>query len=577
MSQGTRRPRSDMGPQDGDGQLESTSTPELEGGRIHPEVISAMMALIEKLRGDGGRMGTSSGWFDELWGSKSKSGSQEGSQLEEGAEMTKIARSRRREGVRESLKRARDTANAFLEIGNHAISQIKRLEGQLEVEEIADRTCLLSLPDEILAIILEGTAWRAWADEEEDLPRTNSYIQTSIRLSHICQRLRRIAVSTQSLWDRTINFMPAEVVESCFNRLSAPIAEVAVSGWSGSDKVGRRTLPPPSFLKESYESYLTTICPFSQHWRRYIHEDLCVTVEVLKEVASLTRGLYAPHLSEMAIHYNPAAMRIPSEELPQEYRDALYYFSTWSIPSLSSLAISNLIPLPHSFSNSHFLTKLCMGLTFVAKFNPGELASFLGSLSQLDELLIRFELLDSNIEIAGHPNTTEVVLSGVRKMELEFYRCTGEHVDAAFIPLRFPSVAFLKLCAWGLEEWQEGENIDDVVRAVLCPDAQSFPKLSKFELGIGVTVHGLPDMIVEHLDRPLCTFRIPFASLRHIRHLALVGMVCVFVDNPDMSSLPSLRSLTLKNCGMLKREWALQLLPNLFERGLQPSLVRSAT
>ncbi|KLO14078.1 hypothetical protein SCHPADRAFT_928119 [Schizopora paradoxa] len=570
MPQGTRKSRSAMGPQDGngDGALEPSSTSELEGGQIRPEALSKMMEIIEKLIGDGGRIGTSSGWFDELWGSKSNLGSQEGSLLVEGAE-TKIARRRQRERVWESLKGARDTANTFLEmgpiIGDHILSQIKRLEERLEAEEIADRLSLLSLPDEILVIILENTAWRAWADEEKDFPRTIDYIQTSTRLSHVCQRLRHIAISTQSLWDRTNNFIPAEMVETCFNRLTSPIAEVAMRG-SNRDQ---RTLPPSSFVKKSYESYLTTTCPFSQHWRRYVHEDPNVYVDILKEVASLTRGLVAPHLSEMVICYDSLAMVIPIEERSREGRDALYYFSTWTIPSLSSLRISNVIPSPNSFSNSHFLTKLDASFTFNPDFNPRDFAFFLGSLSRLEELLICFECIYGTV---GPTVTTETVLSSVRTLGLDFSRSAGEFVGAAFAPLRFPNVAVLKLCAWEFEEWLEEEVIDEVIRAVIT-DSLSFPKLAQFELGLGLTVKGQHDTNANsmYLVRPLCTVCIPFGSLVQIQHLVLVGMVCVFVDIPDMSSLPALRSLTLKDCKMLDREWVLQLLPKLFERGLEPS------
>ncbi|KLO14077.1 hypothetical protein SCHPADRAFT_996875 [Schizopora paradoxa] len=554
---------------DGDGGLETSHISGFQKERLHPEVISVMMGIVERLRDGDGCIDALSDWFDidELWSSKSDYRPRNGSQVEETAETTKVARRRRREDARKKMKRARDAANMFLDIGNHIFSQIQNLEECLEEEENADRISLLSLPDEILSIILQSAAASASVNEH-GLFVPIKYTRTSFRLSHICQRLRTISISTQSLWSYTNSLIPTEMVETCFRRLSAPIGEVQMtySYWNG----GHFGRPLQAALIKTCKSYLSAAIPFSQYWRRFNHRNDIFTIDGLRELAVLTRGLNAPHLSDLSVSYSSKTLRIPNKQRSQEDYDALHYFSTWSTPSLSTLRIENFIPKASMVSNLQFVKKLHMSLCFGTTFFTRDLVSLLETLSHLEELSIHLEFLNSKIPVEEYPAGTKVVLSSIQTLKLDFFRCSGDSVSTALAPLSFPNVTFLKLCAWGLEEWQEDEVIDEVIRAVIT-DAPSFPKLERFELGIGLTVDGQHDMIVQHLDGPICVVRIPFTSLRHICHLILVGVVCVFADIPDPSSLPALHSLTLKDCTMLDREWVLQLLPKLFERGLQPS------
>lgn len=578
MTQGDRRPLSAMIPEDGNRDLVPSSSSKIVEGIIQPEVISMMIDIIQVLKTDGGhdRIDTLSGRFsiDELLSSKLcvvlpltqqslltsiilhrfgdtllRSVSQE----EKGTGMTRVARRRRREDAWGWMKHARDAASAFLEIGDRIFSHVQKLEERLEDEAKADRVSLLSLPDEILSIILQNVADSTCVDSGDDVLFPAKYTESSFRLSHICRRLRFISISTQCLWNRTSDLMPTEMVKLCFSRLSSAIAEVATSTASRS------------------ESYLSTAIPFSQYWRRYEHKNATFTTDELRKLASLTSGLNIPHLSYLSISNDLAATMRGCWARSQRYLDALHYFSTWSVPSLNTLRTTNFIPKPHTIPNSHSLKKLYMDLAFVprSRFNPMDLISFLVSLSLLEELSLRFKSLNTVGGGAYRRISSPVGLSSVRKLELEFNRCSANEIRHTFASIHFPSVASLKLCAVGLEEWQDEDEIRDVnnvIHAVNLDD-QTFPKLTHFELGIGVTIEGLPD-IDDGGDGPLHPIDVPFTSLRHVQHLTLVGMDCDFNDPPDMRSLPALRSLTLRDCPTLR---VLRLVPMLFKGGLELS------
>ncbi|KLO14063.1 hypothetical protein SCHPADRAFT_996871 [Schizopora paradoxa] len=555
---------------DGDGGRETSPAPGLERQRIHPEVISAMLGVVERLGDNGGRIGTLSDLFDvnELWGSEAESRLRNSSQSGKDADSMKVERSRRREDTRDSLKIARNAASAFVEIGNHVFSQARILEERLEAEEFADRVALLSLPDEILAIIFKIVVDRTVL-REDDTFQPLAHVHASVILSHVCQRFRHIATSTPYFWNRTLNVMPTDMVEMCFDRLLAPTAEVAMTGPN------RGYFSVHSTSIDSYKSYLSTVIPFSRHWRRYTHEDMYNFIDGLTEVASLTRDLNAPHLSSLSIAYSPSTPRLTNGERSQEHQDAFHYFSSWSCPSLVSLVIANFVPVPYMIPNSSSLKKLDMKLCFgslTSIFSWKCLASFLSSLSQLEELSFTIEILNLDTEKDDFPIPTEVELSRVRELEIVFYRCNAERVDIMFTNIRLPNLASLKICAWGLAEWEEQENIDAVIRSVI-PDERSFPKLAHFELGLGTDNESILD--VESRRRPICTVCIPFASLTLVNHFTIVGTYYDFAPLPGGSFLPSLRSLTLKDCKKLNREWIIQLLSALFkQKSLHPSQLK---
>ncbi|KLO14076.1 hypothetical protein SCHPADRAFT_332503 [Schizopora paradoxa] len=436
-----------MEPQEEDGDVGRETSPAfgLERERIRPEVIAMMMDIVERLKENGGCVGALSDLFDvnELWSSNSDFLTQKVIQPGKGAEQAKVAHRRQRQAVRDLLKLPRDAASAFVEIGNHIFSQVRKLEERLGVEENADRLTLLSLPDEILAIIFRNAVDGTRLDEEDSIYLPLAHVQASASLSHVCQRFRHVAISIPYLWNCTFNRMSTDLVEMCFSRLSIPIAEVSVTTTSNLASI------------ESSKSYLSTVVPFSQRWRRYEHEQLRFAIDRLKEVASFSRNLNAPHLLELSIVYSTAPLKLTNGERSQADREAIHYYSTWSCPMLTSVSTRNLIPVPYMIPNSPSLKELDMSMNFernTPKFSLGDLVSFLSSLVQLEDLTLQFFSLNSNIEEMDSPISTKVALSSLRKLCINLYRCDAEYVDAIFTSIRFPNIVSLKLCVWRLED-----------------------------------------------------------------------------------------------------------------------------
>ncbi len=174
--------------------------------------------------------------------------------------------------------------------------------------------------------------------------------------------------------------MPEEMVATCCSRFAIADAEVALE-----DPMRDLRHSPRLTASELINSFIPMVTSFSGYWHRYVH-GYCYnhvnsdfTVDELKELAALTRGLDAPFLHELVLNYSQDALK-HSEKRPQQYQDAVHYFTTWAMPRLASLVTVNLIPRPFQLQNSPSLKKLNMSLDYSrqgAIFSLRELSSFL--------------------------------------------------------------------------------------------------------------------------------------------------------------------------------------------------------
>ncbi len=208
----------------------------------------------------------------------------------------------------------------------------------------------MSLPDEILSVVLEFAADQQHEDDEHKaITRT---VGAATRLSHVCSRFRQLVVSSPCLWDRVCPKMHFGAISSCFARCGRN-AEVYFS--------------TPSYTTGDLRQFMTTIIRSSKLWRRLVvdcdkHGGLCLFTEEIKRVGELarSRNLDVPFLTDLRILYPDRALS--SQYTRRKDQDRIHFYSTWSIPRLHSMTTENLIPVP--FSGSKHLRSLSIELSF---------------------------------------------------------------------------------------------------------------------------------------------------------------------------------------------------------------------
>ncbi len=98
------------------------------------------------------------------------------------------------------------------------------------------------------------------------------------------------------------------------------------------------------------EVFVRMVARQSRHWLRFVQGynwllRATYSVEELKKLARITRRLNTPFLSELDIRF-PSVILMEDRHRRQDVRDAVHYYSTWSMPKLRSLVMENLLPIP---------------------------------------------------------------------------------------------------------------------------------------------------------------------------------------------------------------------------------------
>jgi len=519
------------------------------GRRKHalPEAILVMRDVVGRFRNCDGCLDSQSGWFnvDEICLLTPVPFILNISQASIDAKL--IAQE---EEIQKTINCARIAAGTFLEIGKRMISQIKKFEAQFNTLRL--RKGMLSLPDEILAIVLKFAAYEHESHASESSSNATSIaVRRSAKLSHVCQRFRRVLVTIPTLWNRILSAMPKDMVTTCCCRFAIANVEVTL------EHPTRHLAHLTASGSELIDSFIPTAASSSSYWRSYVHGHRSsyvnsgFTVDELKELAVLTHGLDAPFLYELVLNY-PQDTLGHSEERFQEYRDAVHYFTTWTIlmPKLASLVTVNLIPRPFQLQNSPSLKKLNMSMSGSELHLQG-LSSFLSSHPFLEEFILGLQHADSSQQANMRTLLAlEVRLPSIRKLDFHIYYCSGDHIKSMFDIHRFPNASSMKPRVYGASYWYGlVERMDDVIHAVL-PGVHVFPKLALLDLGFGFDSWGRTNPT----GRLICTISIPFAGLVNLNHLILSTTDYDIISIPDGSCLPALRSLVLKDCRKLERE-----------------------
>lgn len=445
--------------------------------------------------------------------------------------------------INEDDARVMKTSNALTN-ASHALRQILECISPLaaECKKHADiirlRRDFSSLPDEILSDVLEYSAYTPdiFGNEQGGAFRT---VMEAIRLSHTCQRFRQLVMRIPSLWNRISNTMPTRMISACCDRLTIANADVVMRLPFSQPQ------PNPQFI-------FTT----ANHWLRRVHIDVGYLgnnfpIADFQEIAKVVKNLNASSLLELEIHHPTFALDQIEVERNQ---DAVHFYSTWSMPRLSSLITKNTIPLPFATPVSLRSLKIYMNYESIdlgeGRINAQALVTFLASCTVLEEVALRLAYA-SDISRLVLPVEKLVNLDRVTAVQFDFVYCNSNVIKSILDIVHFPFASSVNLyIRSGYELDSPDEWIDNVLLSIL-PDASAFPKLTNLQLD---------------LQSGPRTISLPFPSLIKVKRLLLTTDFAL-APIPDGKCLPALRTLVLAGCSKLESDWIAIFLRRLKEQG----------
>ncbi|KLO14081.1 hypothetical protein SCHPADRAFT_332546 [Schizopora paradoxa] len=416
-----------------------------------------------------------------------------------------------------------------------------------QVESLKLRSGFLSLPDEILSVVLEFAAHRTSKDTHKAITRSAS---AATRLSHVCSRFRRLVISSPYLWDRVCPRMHIGSVTSCFARCGRN-AEVHFS-----------TSPYDRKVLRHFSSIITSN---SSLWRRLIVDVthggqnlFTEQIEQLDEETILMRHLSVPFLTDLQVVY-------PDRALSTQYsrrsdQDRIHFYSTWSFARLSSMYAENLIPLPFSGSKSLQSLSIDLSLGWYGP-DPGvldvrALVSFFASCRALEKLALRIS--DCRNSIAFTPNSP-VEMVNVANLDLQFVQCNSDAVGSLMTAIAFPNVSSLKLVICATVTIDIETAIDAARREcqsilhTVFGDSDTFPRLRELHFIISI------DGLVGH--HQIISF--PFSYVPALKHLKITTYSTALALPSETVLLPDLRSLDLTKCFAIGPHWIAEFIRKL--------------
>lgn len=236
------------------------------------------------------------------------------------------ASAKRLVSISESLEATVDTLAKLQEL----VKQQAKI-CQSKASSLHRRAGLSTLPDEILLYVLKDAAY----DDFDDALSASNTVKDALKLSFVCRRFRILIWTSSILWCRLSNSMNIGLVHVLCARLTKPNGVVLLKG-----PVGREN--------QEIVSFMQAVVARSEFWTRFVHGfDLMpslltgFTRENMQAIARETRGLRAPSLTHLSLHYSDSELDKSMDEAANSH-----YYSTWSTPKLEALTLSNLVPVP---------------------------------------------------------------------------------------------------------------------------------------------------------------------------------------------------------------------------------------
>lgn len=409
------------------------------------------------------------------------------------------------------------------------------------------RSGLASLPNELLTSILylasqrEETNLALHRKEFRGVVSFKSSFFSAVKLSHVCDRFRRVALLAPELWNGISDDMTSAMVTISVIRSGRMPLDVSLTSFPNHRKY-------PNFYSPKY--FTRFLSKTSSRWRS------------LKMLSSTEISLTDPGISLENLNLPLlAALYITSP--PDSRRSESHILRDWNTPNLHSLTIRQFVPPP--FQHSTTLSCLCMELggsnmnlmRGSYTIDTQALRNFLLSCTSLAELQVR-------IADAQFVNTSQFPshfsLPNIEVVSFEVPFCSPTVVKTLLEEIRFPTASKLNLVL-GINPSRGQGSLLAANMTPFFKDELIFPAVTR--LNLTVDCH---QSAMHFGSGSSGTISIPFILLANIRHLTLTvtGFNEVVPSNDDV---PPLRSLSLQKCDCVYPGWVLDVVQKLDQRG----------
>lgn len=201
---------------------------------------------------------------------------------------------------------------------------------EAELEGRPEQSAILpALPDELLQSILNY------------LYTSNSWGTCYINFSHVCHKIREVALGLTTIWTALHSGMSPETVELYLMRSKEAGLSIRLANFPHQDDAIAKLdkfvslIAPTSHRWTSFE-FDPSYIPF---WRKFFTV-LLKYLEILKNLENMD----VAWLERLVIRVPPAYLWLVADsDVPQ---NALHFYSTWTTPRLKFLRVAGTEPLP---------------------------------------------------------------------------------------------------------------------------------------------------------------------------------------------------------------------------------------
>ncbi len=286
----------------------------------------------------------------------------------------------------------------------------------------------------------------------------------------------------------------------------------------------------------------------------------------LEDYVALTKELDLPNLTQLAVRYPQAAgsLNVRSDV---KFHKAMHFYSSWSTPRLRSIFVRNFIPVPFSGARSLVSLRVTLLLDHITGDEDSELdvkslVSFL--LACLGPEKLKLVVHDAKCTSPSLPLAQQrVEMPCVTELDLDFVDCRCAPLKLFFYAVRFPHVTAIQQRIRADEgEEKKGTRFADIFSAVL-PNPEAFAPLT--DMTLDARTDGFMDKENDEYVHGKIT--IPFSTMPNLRHLVLTTLSSDVGLIQDGVALPAIRTLVLRDCYQMRKNWIFQFLKQMKAQG----------
>ena len=277
---------------------------------------------------------------------------------------------------------------------------------------------VLDLPEDIMSMIIVDFLYEPGEDHH-------------ISITHTCQALRNLSLCHPQLWSHLSSQMPRHQVLTFLGRSRDVNLTIRLLKY---ERGGRK-----------WWDFLRIIKPFSRRWRSLDFDPNGEHMgrRFFTRLSLELRDIELPHLNSLNVVI-PRSYRWPQTEKDRRH-DLPNFFSSWILPRLRILTISDIIPTHQNLFESITVLQLVMQDMVHRRWTVMEVYTLLSQMTRLRLLQLHFW------DLCGDPESN----------------------GTAFPLLQFNSMSFLSVIAAKTRN-QKGQDIHRLLQCMRMPNLQTY-------------------------------------------------------------------------------------------------------